>query len=413
VKLKFFTEGVKVSRREFAAATLLLSGTIAWFFLLNQYLLDIFTNMTPNEPLWNFYNVGWILFYGSSIFFAIVGSFVGRGISRRKLLFAWIFLGFFSTIVLTLFHGSMFLLISSLLLGVSLGLGLPISMAFVGDITVIEERARVCGVIILGSFVLAFVAMGAVRTLSLGLEAAVVLFAVVRLTSLLALFNDKLDAGSHKIVEGARLSRAAYREFGLYLFPWVIFSIASGLAFNLIPLTADFESAVMLGSNLRYVFIAVFGAVSGFVADRVGRKWPIIVGLIILAISFALLGVSMSPSSVLVYLTVSGIAWGLFFVIFLAVPSDLSVLGSREKFYAIGYILPLGILFGESAIPGSAILSRFSASSLAQIFSIMLFLSIIPIWVSKETLPKEKVQERKMKEHLEKIKELLQDNREK
>ncbi len=49
-----------------------------------------------------------------------------------------------------------------------------------------------------------------------------------------------------------------------------------------------------LGTVFRYVFIAIFGFVWGVVADRVGRKQPIIIGLIILGVSFALLGFAMS-----------------------------------------------------------------------------------------------------------------------
>jgi MFS family permease len=406
----FLTKDLKVSRRKILASTLLLSGTLAWFFLLNAYLYDIFINITPNEPLWkNYFNVGMGLFYAFAIFSAVVGGFIGKAINRRKLLITWILLGTSSTILLTLFQGLIFLTVSSVLLGISLGLGLPISMAFLGDCTVIEERARVSGIIILATFVVAFFTLLVVRTLRLELTGALVLFAFIRLTSILALTIEKCDARQLKI-ETLNVPKVAYREYLFYLFPWVMFCIAAGLAINLIPNTSEYDSAKALGNALRYISIAVFGLVSGIVADRVGRKPPIIIGLIILGVSFALLGFSMSVPTVIIYLATSGIAWGLFFVIFLAVPGDLSISGSREKYYAVGYMLPLGILFALSAIPGWAIFSN-SSSSISQLFSLILFLSIIPILLSKETLPREKMHDRQMKEHLEKIEKLIKENK--
>jgi MFS family permease len=411
LNLKFLTKDLKVSRRKFAAVTILTSGTLAWFFLLNLYLSDIFKSIAPNEPTWAYFNVGQILCYGFTIFWAVIGSFISKGINRCGLLISWILLGALSTIFLALFQGPIFVVISSLLLGLSLGLGFPIIMAFVADSTVIEERARVSGIIIVGTFVLAFIALAVVRTLSLGILGTLVLFAAVRLISLVALVIDNCDGKEEKNVESPRLPKVVYREYVFYLFPWMMFIIAAGLAGNLIPETIRQSPEFYLGTTLRYACIAIFGLVAGVAADRFGRKPPIITGLIMLGVSFALLGFNMSPTSVLIYLLVSGMAWGLFFVIFLAVPGDLSVSGAREKSYALGYILPLAIYFGLSTVPGEGFFSGFPASALSQVFSIILFLSIIPILRSKETLPREKIQDRKMKEHLEKIEELIQESK--
>lgn len=405
------TEDLRISSRKFEATTLLTSGTLAWFFLLNLYIVDIFGTLTLNDPFWGYYNIGQILFYGFAIFWVIIGSFIGGRVNRRKLFISWISLGTFSTILLTLFQGTIFAAISSLLLGMSLGLGLPSSMSLIADYTFVEERARVSGTIILGTFVMAFVTIAATRILNLELMMAILLFAAVRSTSFLALVADKCDGQEQRRTEKSRLPSTAYREFVFYLFPWVMFSIAAGLAWNLIPLTSEYATAVSVGTTLRYICIAVFGLVSGVAADRFGRKQPIIIGLIILGVSFALLGFSMSPTTVLIYLTISGVAWGSFFAIFLAVPGDLSVSGSREKFYGMGYILPLAIFFSLSAVPGSAIFANFSASSFSQILSIILFLSIIPVLRAKETLPKQKIQARKMKEHVDRIGKLVQESK--
>jgi MFS family permease len=410
VNFRFFVMDFRVSSRKFLAATLLNAGTLSWFFLLNNYSADIFKSLTPNESISAYYNIGQILFYGFAVFWAIVGSLIGGKINRRNFLFSWISLGVFATITLAVFQGTIFSIISSALLGLSLGLGLPMSMAFVAECTAIEGRGRVSGTIILGTFVLAIITTVIVRVLSVGILGAIILLAVVRSISFLALILDKCD----KQIEEAtpRLQRTTYKEFGFYLFPWVMFCVASGLAWNLIPDNPVYATAVSIGLSLRYVCIAIFSLVSGIVADRFGRKQPIIIGLIILGVSFGILGFAgMSDTSVLIYLTASGVAWSSFFVVFLTVPGDLSNSPSREKFYAIGTILPLVVFFSFSLIPGSAIFSTLSAGSFSQILSIIVILSIIPVLRAKETLPESKTRERKMKEYVNKVGELIEETK--
>ena len=189
-----------------------------------------------------------------------------------------------------------------------------------------------------------------------------------------------------------------------------MFAVVSSLAWNLIP--SD-SAAAVTGTTYRYAFIAVFGLVSGVVADRFGRKQPIVIGLIVLGISFALLGFfGITETNVIIYLALSGVAWGSFFVLFLAIPGDLSAPGSREKFYGLGYILPVAVMVCISAIPGRSLFVGQSASLVSQIFSAILFLSIIPVLRAKETLQESKIQERKLKEYAERVGKAVQETKE-
>jgi MFS family permease len=189
-----------------------------------------------------------------------------------------------------------------------------------------------------------------------------------------------------------------------------MFAVAAGLAINLIP--EQFADTIVSAQALRFVIIAVLGLASGVIADRFGRKIPIIAGLILLGANFALLGFfGITETNVFIYLISSGAAWGLFFVVFLAVPGDLSYLGSREKFYALGYILPISIFFGLSSIPGSNIFA--TSLRVSQILSLIVLLSIIPVLRAKETLSTQKIRDRKMKEYADKIEDLLQESKKK
>ncbi len=405
--LGFLTDGLKVSHRKFVAATLLVSGTLAWFFLLNLSFDKVFGVLSENDPSWNYYYFGRIFFYGIAIFSAVGVSFAAKKINRTNLLLLGIALGIFATVSLALFHGTPLLLASGLLLGLSFGFVLPSSMSFVAECTVVEERARVSGVVILVSFLLALTTYAVVTFLRFDVIPYILLLACVRGVSLFAFALDRCDGKDEREGGKTRLPSAAYKEFLFYLAPWVMFCVAAGLAYNLIPNTAEYESAYKLGVLLRYVFIAFFGLASGIIADRIGRKQPIIIALVALGISFALLGFSMSPNTVLIYLAVSGVAWGSLFVIFLTVPGDLSVRGSREKFYGLGYILPLAILFSLSTIPYETIFSDFSVSSFALILSVILFIAIIPVLRANETLSSKQVDERRIKEHMKKVEELV------
>ena len=85
--MSFLTKDLKISSRKLAAITLLNSGTLAWFFVFIINMADAFESITFGDPLW-VGGLGQVLFFGSAIFWAIIGSLVGRKIDRRKLLFS-------------------------------------------------------------------------------------------------------------------------------------------------------------------------------------------------------------------------------------------------------------------------------------------------------------------------------------
>jgi hypothetical protein len=122
-----------------------------------------------------------------------------------------------------------------------------------------------------------------------------------------------------------------------------------------------------------------------------------------------MLALYMSEISVIMYMILSGITWGSFFVVFLAIPGDLSFPNSREKFYSLGYILPLFGQFIIATIPAETLLGIAGQREISLFLGVCLFLAFYPLQRSKETLTESKKQERKMKEHLEKVKKLVEE----
>lgn len=410
MNLGFLAEGVKIPRRKFAAVLLLNSGTLAWFFLVIIYLPFIPASTTMFGISFEYtYTAGLAVFLGFAIFSSILGSFIGGRVNRRKLLIFSVALGVFSTVLLAILQGTVFASISALLMGMSLGLGLPSSMGLIADYTVVEERARISGTIILCTFILAFVSMAAIKMLNLEVMGQILLFAVIRSIGFISLVIDKGSGQEQKAIGKPRLPDSAYKQLLLYLFPWVIFAIISSLAWSLVP--PAYSDVANNAQTYRYAFIAVFGLVSGLVADRFGRKQPIIFGLVVLATCFFVLGFfGISETNLTIYLALSGIAWGSFFVLFLAVPGDLSVVGVREKFYGLGYILPIAVMFAFAAMPGYNLFPPESASSIAQIFFVLIIFSIIPVLRAKETLPEEKRKDRELREHLKRVGEIVSES---
>jgi MFS family permease len=394
------------SLREFMPAITVTSGTLAWFFVFQLNINSIFKSIITDTS--------WILtaqflFYSAGIISAIIGSLISKKINNRRFLLSWIIVGLLSMLSLVFFGGLAFALIVSVFLGVSFGLGLPTSMAWVANSVAIDKRGRVAGITILITFIMAFITLGLYRVIGGGIITLVVLAAVIRSVSCLGFIKTENPIDTKKAKTD--FSKSQLREFSFYIIPWLIFTISSGLAWNLVPDLPEYTFYINLGYVVRFILIAFFGFVWGIVADRKGRKGPVVIGLVLLGISYFLLGFVESPYSVLAYLSLAGVAWGSFFTMYLIIPGDLSIPVEREKFYAIGTILPIVILFSLGMIPENLSVF-FSENAFSQILSLLLFLSIIPIIRAKETLPKQEMRRRELEDYTDKLGRVIQESEE-
>ena len=402
---KFSKIGLAISRNKLVFVIFLVSGTLGWFFLLNIQGIAIFGSFVPNNPFWLYF--GHFLFYGFALFWGVVGALIGGRVGRRKLLLTWVALGVVTTALLPFFQGPVFSIIFSSLLGLSLGIGLPSCTAFIAECTVAEERARVSGAILFISFILAALAAIIASSIGFGLVSLLLIGALLRSTSFLAFIFDKCEHEKEDI--RPQHCKELYKEFASYLFPWVLVNIASNIAISLIPYHPDYFWAIDTGSILRLGIIAISAFLVGFAADRYGRKLPLFVGVTALGISFTLIGFVMSPDTAVLFLAVSGFAWGSFFPIFLSVPGDLATSGSREKFYFLSTGLPIAVLFFTSPFfigPGSRYASSFPIS-FPPILGLIILLSLIPLFFAKESLSESKIKAKRLKDYLKKVRQVI------
>ena len=205
-----------------------------------------------------------------------------------------------------------------------------------------------------------------------------------------------------------------YRDFYLYLIPYVLFMFAAGLVSLLwqgLPSDPAYVEVDRYASYFRYFLLSIFAVVAGSMADRMGRKTPIILGSIMLGASYALIGLLTSPETYFITLLMSACAWGIIIVLYLVVPGDLAFSGSTERFYTLGWLLPF-ILYTGVLGTGKIFNITPKTDVFAAILSIIIFASTLPLLYAAETLSESKLRERRLMEYAEKAGKLSKKNNE-
>jgi MFS family permease len=203
-----------------------------------------------------------------------------------------------------------------------------------------------------------------------------------------------------------------YRDFNFYLLAFVLFLVAAGLVsllWQAVPSTEEYVAAGESGQVLRLLVLCVSAIVAGVAADRFGRKIPIVFGTIMLGVAYAVVGLYTTADTYFATLVLSGLAWGIIMVLYLVVPGDLSFPGSTERFYTVGWVLPLILYTG---VEGSgSLIGVYSIDIFSTILSIILFISVLPVLFAVETLSESKIRERKFREYAEKVGRVIKETK--
>jgi MFS family permease len=248
----------------------------------------------------------------------------------------------------------------------------------------------------------------------LALESAGILLLTIGIKSIgfLSFALDPID----RVENEAKPWRAilGYRDFNLYLMAFVLFMVAAGLVSLLwqgLPPTPEYDAVTRTATILRYVGLCVFAIITGLMADRIGRKKPIILGLVMLGAAYAIVGLLTTPETYFVNLLLSGFAWGIIMVVYLVVPGDLSFAGSAERFYTVGWVLPLVLYIG---VEGTGKLIGFAPriDIFSAILSVVLFASVLPLLSAVETLSESKLRERRFRKYAEEVGKVVEEFKE-
>jgi MFS family permease len=398
--VKLFKIGIGL--RQFAPTLALVFNSLVWYTLMYALFSNEVNGLSLSVTL-TFALYG--AYYGGFALSAVVGAvFFPR--ARERCLLVWMFLGTLATVLLPSVESNSFQanVLVSLFLGVSVGVGLPSSLAYFADTTTVENRGR-CGGVVWGA--VGFSVLGlALFVNMLGSFEAFMALTIWRGAGALAFYALSRMRGKLQISPNTSSYRLILgrRDVTLYLLPWVMFSLVNFAESPILGnLFGDFQAFV---GFIEFAIAGLFAIVGGILADLVGRKRVVITGFAILGIEYAVLSLfSGVRASWVVYTVCDGIAWGMFAsVFFMTLWGDLAEDGQKEKYYVLGGLPYLLAGFLPVLVkPFVGGIETVTAFSLASFF---LFLAVLPLMYAPETLPEKKIKEMELRSYAEKAKKV-------
>jgi len=394
-----FSRKLRASAKQSLVNIVLVSNAFIWYYFVIAFVSDLLGISTIDQ----FTTIlVWTLHFAGIILSAIVGAVIVKRVrTRSRFLVFWMMLGIassFSSIIIDLSYIPN-VLIMSLLLGVSLGIGMPCCMGYFTENTEIEKRGRLAGVILLLSGVVMFL-LRITSVENTGLQS--IILTALRLSGLaLFLILRPVQIQAEKQRTPSFRSLVSQRPFILYFVPWIMFSLITYL-------TTPIQSEILSKETIEFlivsenVLIGAFAIVGGFLSDIVGRKRIAIVGFVLLGLGYSALGVYPGELTMYFYTIVDGVAWGMLFAIFVVtIWGDLSQDMPSDKHYAIG-VSPFFIAKFLQLIIGSEIADVIPTSAIFSFTALFLFLAVLPLVYAPETLPEKTMKDRELKNYIEK-----------
>jgi len=349
----------------------------------------------------------WDVNFCGAVASIVIGAFLAdRFRQRTRFLLFWILFGTISSIAplfmdITRINDA---LTVSALFSVSLGLGLPVLMANFADYTVVENRARLGGITLL--FIMGLGAFTA-NLITENIVTSLLVLTCWKGLGFVAFFfkgSDKRDVKSR--VSVSFISILKEHSFILYVIPWTMFSLVNYLGAS-ISVNIHSEEFIYLSMVTGNILAGVFAILGGFLSDIIGRKRVTMIGFIMLGLGYAILGVfPLNLFCWYFYVVVDGIAWGMFYVIFITtIWGDLAYGKPSEKYYALGSLPYLLSSFLRLTV-GPFIANTISAYATFSFAAFFLFLAVIPLMYAPETLPEKKIRERELREYIKKAKKI-------
>lgn len=397
-----FLEKSGIARKDFFTVFTLslnaLVGPYIALIIMNGVLSDL--NITYTQNL-----IIWAVHYTTIIGSGIAGSILSKKIGRLNFLYLWMIFGVISSLLLVPLNNFtvIYVLTISTLLGISVGLGMPSSLAYFADCTSVENRGKVGGIILL--FTNLSAPLFVISLMPFNLMVKLIVFAIWRGFGLIIFFLKPEEKISSEIKRKTSfISIFHNKSFILYF-----------IAFSMFHLIDRFEAPILrnfFGDFYSFMLIVnpIIGGFSAFIAgllsDWIGRKRVILYGFVTYGIAYAIIGIAptvlfsryffavvVSMSIGILWVTSILILWG-----------DLSQSGTREKYYVIG-LIPFAF---------TNIIQQFSAQYVTMIpatgtfslASFFLFLAVLPLLYASETLPERKIKLRQLRAYIEKARKI-------
>ena len=389
---------ISVNKR--LSSIILLINTFVWLSWISLILREVVTMAAfPDNEVF----IVWSVNFCGAFVSILVGALLAAKFNQTHFLLFWILLGVTASLIpifmdITTINN---VIIMSCLFSVSIGLGLPVCMANFAKYTVVENRARLSGVMFLLIMILeAFLFTLITQNIITSLLAST----CWRGFALACLFAK--DSNEKRRFCVSFISIVKEHSFISYIVPWTMFSLVNYLSAS-IGINVHGEEFMYYLMFTENILIGIFAIIGGFLCDTIGRKRITICGFILLGLGYAILGIyPLSMICLLFYTVVDGIAWGIFYVVFFfTIWGDLAHEKSSETYYALGSLPYLLSNFLRLTI-GPVIANIISAYAIFSFAAFFLFLAVIPLMFAPETLPEKKLRERELRQYIEKAKKI-------
>ena len=390
--------------RHHIIALLLLFNSFSWYFL-GLLMVNKLANVVAENSLTNLYLRS--AFPLSIIVSALIGSIFWLRARKTSFFYIWLFFGTIASLFPAVPIGNSFAgaIIVIVVLGISLGFGMPSLLRSFTESVPIENRGTIGG---LTFFMVTASAPFVIVTMSmLDLVQSAMFFAIWRSWSIpiLLAFPKKSKSQLHYERKTSFLSIFNNKAFVLYFLAWLMFSMVDGFEARITFLHKEELGFAM--NVVEPIFAGFSALIGGVVADRIGRKRVIIFGFVSLGIAYAILGIASHLwISWFLYFAIDGIAIGLLWMMFtIVIWGELSRFNT-EKYYAVGEApFFLTMIASLLVAPYVALIPETSAFSLAAFF---LFIAVIPLLYVRETLPEKKIQQPQLEIYTEEALKLRQ-----
>jgi len=399
----------KVSEEKVKLATsnvFLVSNAFVWYMLAFNGLKFLLTAQNASQfdtLLIIGVNAGAIALSG------IFGAFLADKVKDRKnFLYVWLAAGIGLSVLPLGLSAIDFnsILIISLVFGLYFGLGMPITMGYHSSYINIEDRAKI------GGFTFLFIGLmfALITFIQLNSLLEICLILLILRAVALAVFYLIHNKQEPKVETKTSFFKnvISNKSFVLYFLPWCMFALINFMTHPIQQNIYPSEEYYLLLTAAENVFTAVFALVSGFIADKVGRKRLSIIGFILLGMAYAVLGLFGSVDAlklnVSIFFTVTdGIAWGIFYVLFLfTIWGDLAQNGTSDKFYYLGALPYVSSYFMQLFF--MPFLDQIGLTTIFSFASVFLFLAVLPLIYAPETLPDKLMKDRELKSYIENAK---------
>jgi MFS family permease len=382
---KFFEE-LHISTKDFCIVFVLLVNAFAWFYItptiIDTILGGIYPTATQEIIVQSAY-------YSSIVVSSIIGSILANKINRLKFIYAWTLMGIAASVAPLLISSFTWItcVIISIFLGGSFGLGIPSCLSYFVDVTQVENRGRISGIMLFSANMAAPIL--AIAFSGLDLTTSLWVFAGWRLLGLIVLFLQPAERNSSPERKLGDSFSGIFKDktFGFYLLAWIMFCLVDSIGG---PIVIDSLGDVSESMAIISPIIAgITTLTAGIMADWIGRKRIVLYGFVSLGIAYAIIGITA----------------GLLFVIFLLILwGDMSQSGFREMYYAIG-VSPLfltqiiGVAYYEHLIN-----IQENSNVLFSLAAFFLFLAVLPLLYAPETLPEKKIELRRLRKFVDNAK---------